>query len=261
MSDLTLLDHIISQTRQNVDLLMSHNRISQSDGRDILAKLPSQGMGSIVSLTQQTQRLRMSPVPAQSLKNHSSNPGMSSKAEARAKWEWTSEDPNDVSFHAGEIIEIVKETNADWWTGRNKAGKEGLFPSVYVEKLPPRSVSPLSFSEFPNSRTSLDSKYGLTEPKYSTPPGPPQYSSPQSLQPHYPPPSGPPAGGYMPPPSGPTYDNSYSGNPPVAQPIPQQPPKKGRFGGLGTMMAQSAAGGLGFGAGAAIGSDVINSIF
>lgn len=77
------------------------------------------------------------------------------------------QDPNDLSFQVGEIIEIVKETNADWWTGRNKAGKEGLFPSVYVEKLPPRSVSPLSsFPEFPKSRTSLDSnlKYGLTEP-------------------------------------------------------------------------------------------------
>jgi hypothetical protein len=37
------------------------------------------------------------------------------------------------------------------------------------------------------------------------------------------------------PPSGPTYNNnSYSGGPPVAQPVPQQPPKKGRFGGLGT---------------------------
>jgi hypothetical protein len=145
------------------------------------------------------------------------------------------QDPNDLSFHVGEIIEIVNETNADWWTGRNKAGKEGLFPSSYVEKLPPRSVSPLSsFPEFPKSRTSLDSKYGLTGPQYPSPPGPPQYSAPQSVQQqYYPPPSGPPpAGGYMPPPA-PTYNNSYPGNPPVAQPIPQQPPKKGRFGGLG----------------------------
>lgn len=93
MSDLTLLDHIISQTRQNVGLLMSHNRISQSDGRDILAKLPtsSTGTGSIVSLTQQTQRLRMSPAPIQSVTSNSANSHVASKAEARAIWDWTSE--------------------------------------------------------------------------------------------------------------------------------------------------------------------------
>jgi hypothetical protein len=153
------------------------------------------------------------------------------------------QDPNDLSLYVGEIIEIVKEANADWWTGRNKAGKEGLFPSVYVEKLPPRSISPLSsFPEFPKSRTSSDSnlKYGLTEPKYPSPPGPPHYSSPQSGLQQYPPPSGPPpTGGYMPP-SGPTYHNSYPVNPPVAQPVPQQPPKKGRFGGLGATVSLPA---------------------
>ena len=41
---------------------------------------------------------------------------------------------------AGDIIDIVEETNADWWTGRNE-GKKGLFPSNYVQKLPPESSS------------------------------------------------------------------------------------------------------------------------
>jgi hypothetical protein len=39
-----------------------------------------------------------------------------------------------LSFAAGDTIEIVDETNADWWTGRVN-GKQGLFPSTYVEKL------------------------------------------------------------------------------------------------------------------------------
>ncbi|KAG2147623.1 SH3-domain-containing protein [Suillus clintonianus] len=270
MSDHTLLDHIVSQTRQNVELLMSHNRISPSDGRDILLKLPSTGIaGSIVSITQQTKRLSISPAPVQSVISNNAGFHLSPKSEARAIWDWASEDPNDLSFNTGEIIEIVKETNEDWWTGRNKAGKQGLFPATYVEKLAPRSASPppMSFPEFPKTRTSLDSKYGLTsEPKYTSsgPPGPPQYSAPQPMQQQYPPPPGPPAGGYQPPgpPVGgyPPY-NSYSAIPPVAQPVPQQPPKKGRFGNLGSTMATSAAGGLGFGAGAAIGGDIVNSIF
>ncbi|KAG1851611.1 SH3-domain-containing protein [Suillus subalutaceus] len=291
MSNHTLLDHIVSQTRQNVELLMSHNKISPSDGRDILLKLPSTGVaGSMIAITQQTQRLSISPAPAQSLMiNNNAGLRVSPKLEARAIWDWESEDPNDLSFHAGDIIEIVKETNVDWWTGRIKSGKQGLFPSTYVERLAPRSVSPppMSFPEFQKTGTSSDSKYGLaSEPKYMPPglPGPPQYSSPQPVQQPYPPPPGPPPGpptggypappasGYLspgppvggyPPPSGPLVPpyNSYSGNPPVAQPVPQQPPKKGRFGNLGTMMAQSAAGGLGFGAGAAIGGDIVNSIF
>lgn len=274
MSDHTLLDHIVSQTRQNVELLMSHNRISPSDGRDILLKLPSPGVaGSLLAITQQTQRLSISPAPAQTVIHNNASLHVSPKLEARAIWDWASEDHNDLSFNAGDIIEIVQETNADWWTGKSK-GKQGLFPATYVERLPPRSVSPppMSFPEIPKTRTSLDSKYGL-EPKYMSPglPGPPHYSSPQPVQQQYPPPSGPPggyhppgppAGGYSPPsgPPGPPY-NSYSGNPPVAQPIPQQPPKKGRFGNLGSTMAQAAAGGLGFGAGAAIGGDIVNSIF
>lgn len=40
----------------------------------------------------------------------------------------------------GDIIDIVDETNADWWTGRNR-GKQGLFPSNYVQKLPPEASS------------------------------------------------------------------------------------------------------------------------
>lgn len=41
---------------------------------------------------------------------------------------------------AGDVIDIVEETNADWWTGIN-GGKRGLFPSNYVQKLPPETPS------------------------------------------------------------------------------------------------------------------------
>lgn len=149
------------------------------------------------------------------------------------------QDPNDLSFEAGEVIEIITETNADWWTGRSKAGKQGLFPSNYVEKfpqgpqLPSRNMSPISFPDFPKSSTLLDSKSTMME-KYPSPGPIQQYPSPGPPQ-HYPPPGGSP--GYYPP-SGPppsTVYNSYMPppGPPVPQPMPQQPPKKSKFGGLG----------------------------
>jgi len=41
---------------------------------------------------------------------------------------------DELSFQAGETIEIVKEDPSGWWVGRLR-GKEGLFPSNYVEKI------------------------------------------------------------------------------------------------------------------------------
>lgn len=41
----------------------------------------------------------------------------------------------------GDVIDIIEETNADWWTGRNR-GKQGIFPSNYVQKLPEPSPRP-----------------------------------------------------------------------------------------------------------------------
>lgn len=29
-----------------------------------------------------------------------------------------SQEPNDLSFSVGDIIDILKEDNEDWWTGR-----------------------------------------------------------------------------------------------------------------------------------------------
>jgi len=44
------------------------------------------------------------------------------------------QDVDDLSFSAGDIIEVVKEENADWWMGKFN-GKQALFPSAYVEKI------------------------------------------------------------------------------------------------------------------------------
>ena len=54
-------------------------------------------------------------------------------------------EPNDLTMSAGDIIDIVEETNADWWTGRNR-GKQGLIPSNYVQKFPP-GPSPQPYPE------------------------------------------------------------------------------------------------------------------
>jgi hypothetical protein len=129
-------------------------------------------------------------------------------------------DPNDLSFHAGDVIDITAETNADWWTGSHK-GKQGLFPSNYVERLAPSASAGLLPSPVPTPYTSyVGSEKAPTNT--TVPPSP------------YPPYQ--PAGGYQPPPPGGAY-NPYGGpaqpQPPAGDPAvnPEQPPKKGKFGG------------------------------
>lgn len=77
-----LFAHILTQTRQNVEILIAHKQISEADGEEILSRLSVNAEThreelSVVSLTQKTQRLSMSPAPP--------------KVEARAIWGWSSE--------------------------------------------------------------------------------------------------------------------------------------------------------------------------
>lgn len=44
-------------------------------------------------------------------------------------------EPEDCNFDVGDIIIIYEYMNDDWWMGKNeKTGKEGVFPSNYVQK-------------------------------------------------------------------------------------------------------------------------------
>lgn len=54
-----------------------------------------------------------------------------------ALYDFSGSQQGDLSFVAGDLIEIVKrtETRDDWWTGRLK-GVTGVFPANYVTKYP-----------------------------------------------------------------------------------------------------------------------------
>lgn len=128
------------------------------------------------------------------------------------------QEPNDLSFRAGDIIEVVAETNADWWTGKVN-GKQGLFPSNYVEKMP-SSLSPPSYPPLNEGRGASP----------ANPPVPYNTGSPVPYQPGY---NGPPQG-YLPPQPYNPYGGPSSQPPPppvVVQQVPAQPAKPSRFGG------------------------------
>ena len=148
------------------------------------------------------------------------------------------QDPNDLAFEAGDIIEVITETNVDWWTGRNRSGKEGLFPSNYVEKLPSRGLSPIFV---PEPRKLVVSVQESAEQRYSSPALP--HPQPHAHVPPQPYPGTAPfptPGAYYPPPAGLPPGTAYAppAGPPAPPPAPQQAPaKKNKFGGLGQVVS------------------------
>lgn len=214
-----MLAHIVSQVQSNVEFLVSQNYISRLDANQFLAKLPS---------TDATTKSVQPATRAPKASFRKSSPAAPTKfpapqalqvVQARAVWGYNEDkaEPGDLSFAAGDLIEIVDETNADWWKGKVK-GRQGLFPSSYVERVATDALAPTS--EKPMYRPFGAAYHGLDNPP---PPG--QGVNSIGLQ---------------------EQDDTQ---------------KKSKFGDLKNTMAHSAAGGVGFGAGAAIGNGLVRAIF
>jgi len=222
-----LLAHIVSQLETNVQFLVSQNYISRADANAFLAKLPKNGVPQTAASSNLASRMKnlvtLSPSPPAAPARPAAQ-----VQQARALWAYNEhgQDSDDLSFGADDIIEIVEETNADWWMGKVH-GKQALFPSSYVERI---AAAPA-----PSARTVA--------------PVPAQAKTP------YRPFGAALHGGSVPPPAG-AGVNSVG-----LQQAPGQEEKKSKYGKYGDTMAHSAAGGVGFGAGAAIGGGLVRAIF
>lgn len=53
-----------------------------------------------------------------------------------ARFDFNSDDVEELSFHRGDVIEVTGQENENWWRGRMPGGRTGLFPSNYVDLLP-----------------------------------------------------------------------------------------------------------------------------
>ena len=53
-------------------------------------------------------------------------------SKCKALFEFQGETDNELSFAAGDVIELQEEVDADWMRGR-LGSKEGIFPSSFVE--------------------------------------------------------------------------------------------------------------------------------
>lgn len=146
----------------------------------------------------------------------------------------------DCNFEVGDEIAVYEYMNADWWLGKNlRTGQEGVFPVNYVQAqtnpTPPGG---------PGSNFQAQSPYG-NEKGNGYGGGYPQQQ--QQYQ-------GPPHGG----PSNP-YDSPVPPMQIAAGQPEENKPNKGAEAGkkFGKKLGNAAI----FGAGASIGSNIVNSIF
>lgn len=168
-------------------------------------------------------------------------------AHARALYRYQAADDRDLSFERDDRVAVHEYMNEDWWMGRNeRTGAEGIFPKNYVH---------------------IDQDYKLHQQQSPAPPQQQQqyagYGSPAPVG---------AAGGYPPPP-GAGGQNPYNSHvPPMAVAHDnggQQQQQQQQEGGGGSSKLNEGGKKIGkklgnaaiFGAGATMGSNLVNSIF
>ncbi|GJJ69446.1 hypothetical protein EMPS_01792 [Entomortierella parvispora] len=77
------------------------------------------------------------PCQQQSIASSSSNPNLKEVEvmwQAQAMYDFLGDDLGDLQFKKGDIIDVIKVVNDDWWQGVLKE-EAGIFPTAYVRKL------------------------------------------------------------------------------------------------------------------------------
>lgn len=92
------------------------------------------------SVSQRFSNTRVSSSSGPSRPPTSSKPNFGSQTkntnQAIALFSFKGEQPGDLPFKKGDVIDIIKKSNTadDWWTGSNN-GSSGIFPANYVELI------------------------------------------------------------------------------------------------------------------------------
>ncbi|KAK4466664.1 SH3 domain-containing protein [Cladorrhinum samala] len=145
-------------------------------------------------------------------------------AHARAIYKYAATDSRDLSFERDDRIAVHEYMNADWWMGRNtRTGQEGIFPKSYVAP------------EQENEKSAAPAVIYPAQPQQ-------QYNNP-GYNAGYP--AAPPQGG----------------EPYNAQQPPHGEEKENKIAEGGKKFGKKLGNAAIFGAGATIGSNIVNSIF
>ncbi|KAM3479462.1 hypothetical protein MY8738_005431 [Beauveria namnaoensis] len=163
--------------------------------------------------------------PAPAMPPRSAPPGRPIIAHASALYRYAGTDARDLSFEKDDRVAVYEYMNQDWWMGMNqRTGQEGIFPRSYVLPEPDYKAAP--------------GGYGPPQPQYGYPAGPPGQQNPYNAN--------------VPPMA------VAEGGQGQAQAQEGEGSKAGEMGKkFGKKLGNAAI----FGAGASIGSNIVNSIF
>lgn len=191
----------------------------------------------------------------------------------RSLYDYNAQEAGDLELKKDDKVAVLEHLSEDWWKGYRSgtsAADAGVFPSNYVTVISQqefelqRGSAPVPL---PDSKDNLNEKTTYNDqyapPQYS----PNQYAPPMNQQPSY---GGysqypPPLTNYYPPPQQQMVPMGQPAPQPVAQPMAQDPQLYQQQSGgshphlkkFGSKFGNAAI----FGAGATVGSNIVNSIF
>lgn len=62
------------------------------------------------------------------------------KLVVRGRFEFKSDDPEDLNFKKGDVMTVVRKDEDDWWFAKHEDGREGSIPVPYVEIVEDHSL-------------------------------------------------------------------------------------------------------------------------
>lgn len=221
-----LINRSLTNVRTELEFLRESNVISEQAYNNILDQIPIK-----YDPNQSRSSVNSPPPPMPPATKTSTN---NNREYVEALYEFQPQQSGDLHIRPGDKIEVLEKPSPEWFKGRCN-GHVGMFPSNYVKPAFSNNTSMVK-AEPPQYQQS-------PQPQYQSPP-------PQQQQMQYQPPFPPPSTGY--------YQQ------PVPQPQPvivqqEQPQNTGssQLKKFGSKLGNAAI----FGAGATLGSDLVNSIF
>ncbi|XP_051751898.1 GRB2-related adapter protein 2b [Ctenopharyngodon idella] len=117
----------------------THNSISKQSRVFLLTEqrnpsdLPHRKSVEPPPISQERHNYR-SPAPPFPRTPEPSPPPQASALQVRAMYDFNAEDADELNFHAGDIIEVLDQSDRFWWKGLLR-GRTGLFPVNYTNPV------------------------------------------------------------------------------------------------------------------------------
>ncbi|KAK7205412.1 protein that induces appearance of [PIN+] prion when overproduced [Myxozyma melibiosi] len=219
-----------------------YSHLSQVLPRTYTAGMPPLDLHSAASTPSTEKSQFAAPVAAPAAPPQYSSAAQMQPEFAEAMYDYRPSDESDLPLYRGAQIVVIEKVNPDWWRGRDKSsGREGIFPSSYVRVLD-GSASHLAPSPAPYRES-----YNVSPQPYQAP----------TPQPYFPPAASPQ------PQQQPVVVQQQQPQQQQQQQHQQQQ-QQHQHSGLekaGKKFGKKLGNAAIFGAGATIGSNIVNSIF